>query len=463
MAESLPFRLNRRGILLALVSAAFAGEAGAVAGRVEFAIGGTTVSGPDGRERPLAKGADLDKGDTVRTTENGRAQIRFTDGAYVSLQPNTEFAIRDYNYEGKTDGSERGIFGLARGAMRTVTGLIGRVNRNRYQITTPTATVGIRGTGGRIEVLLDGSTLIAGTSGIWTLTNPSGTLDVPAGTFGKAPPTPDKPPEKTSEQPKTDPNPPGPVLPQFTQGDQRSATGAPLSLPTVLVSGSGFATAAAFGVGGSPNLLSGSSATATFDAAGQMKDVSFGGNVLKLDPSGAQANFATDGILAWGRWVGLASLTCSGCSPQTYGPNQGLHYVIGMPTPTLPTSGTATYGLAGATSPTYVNGTTTPGSVTAGSLNVTFNPGTASINLVNLTVAMPNGFGYVMNGSTSTSSALFTITSPTVVGSGGACSCGCFSNSAQGFFSGASAERIGLGYHINDSLLQLLGAAAFKK
>src|SRR4051812_25627512 len=174
MPNQVPFRLNRNGLMLALISTAFAGEAGAAAaGRIEFTIGGATVSGSNGQQRPLAKGLELDKGDTVHTGQDGRAQIRFSDGAYVSLQPNTEFAIRDYNFEGKTDGSERGLFGLAKGAMRTVTGLIGRVNRKQYAIVTPTATIGIRGTGGRIEVLNDGSTLINGTSGIWTLSNPA--------------------------------------------------------------------------------------------------------------------------------------------------------------------------------------------------------------------------------------------------------------------------------------------------
>src|SRR3954469_19629026 len=169
---------------LAMFMAMASAEALAAAARVDFVYGTVTVSGLDGREQLLVRGAELDNGDTVRTAD-GRAQLRFRDGAYVSLQPNSEFAIRDYRFDGKTDGSERGFFGLAKGAMRTVTGLVGRVNRNRYQISTPTATVGIRGTGGRIEVLLDGSTLIAGTSGIWTLTNPSGTLDIPAGTFGR--------------------------------------------------------------------------------------------------------------------------------------------------------------------------------------------------------------------------------------------------------------------------------------
>src|SRR5262245_54157932 len=116
MSGSAPFRLNRTGMLLALISAGFAGEAAAAAGKVDFATPGVTVAGRDGQQRPLTKGADLDSGDTVRTTEQGRAQIRFNDGSYVSLQPNTDFAINDYKFEGKDD--DRGFFGLVKGAMR---------------------------------------------------------------------------------------------------------------------------------------------------------------------------------------------------------------------------------------------------------------------------------------------------------------------------------------------------------
>src|SRR5258708_16270703 len=224
MNHHLPFKQTCTRLLAALVSAACAGETSAAAGRVDFASGGATVAGPDGRQRPLAKGADLDKGDTVRTDAIGRAQIRFSDGAYVSLQPNTEFSIKDYNFQGKTDGSERGIFGLARGAMRTVTGLIGRVNRNRYQVATPTATVGIRGTGGQIEVLLDGSTLVSGTSGIWTLSNPAGTLDIPAGVSGKPPASPNQPPQHTSQGPSTGPAQPPTPPTTSVQGNQTTAS-----------------------------------------------------------------------------------------------------------------------------------------------------------------------------------------------------------------------------------------------
>src|SRR6185503_16357755 len=290
---------NRSGMLLALISAAFAGEAAAATGgRVDFATPGATVAGNDGQQRPLAKGTEIGTGDTIRTDAAARAQIRFTDGSYVSLQPNTEFAIKDYNFEGRADGSERGIFGLAKGAMRTVTGLIGRVTRNRYQITTPTATVGIRGTGGRIEVLNDGSTLIAGTSGIWTLSNPSGTLDIPAGTFGKAPSAPNQPPQKSDRGPDTSPAPlpydgpkpvPAPVLPIGAETCQTNPISAacitsitttpvattPANPNPPLVTGSGYHVSYAFGSASGTPITSAinssvSLANATFDPTGQM-------------------------------------------------------------------------------------------------------------------------------------------------------------------------------------------------
>ena len=52
-------------------------------------------------------------------------QIRYPDGAFVSLKPDTEYAIESYRFEGKTDGSEQGLFKLIKGTMRTVTGLVG--------------------------------------------------------------------------------------------------------------------------------------------------------------------------------------------------------------------------------------------------------------------------------------------------------------------------------------------------
>jgi hypothetical protein len=458
------FRLNRSGLLLALISAAFAGQAQAAAGRVEFAIGPVSVVGADGRTRPAARGTEVDTGDTVRTQQNGRVQVRMADGAYISLQPNTEFGIKDYRFAGKTDGSENAFYSLLKGAMRTVTGLIGRVNRNKYLVSTPTATVGIRGTGGVIQVQDDGSTLVQGTSGIWFLANPSGTIDIPAGVSGVAPSDPNQPPQETSDVPTSGP---APLPPQqdFAQGEERDSTGENIITPPsptgMLTSGSGYTGTIAYCCTfTSPWIVSMSSATATFDGLGRMTEIA--------DPLGQKftsdgvsiVDYGNDGLIAWGRWTGTVTgqAEIDGMNPinETYNANQGLHYVVGMPTPRLPTTGSATYTLIGATRPTYTDGLLQPGTF-SGSLDVSFGAASATVT-ANFTVTMTDNV-YGMNGSTTASSANFSM-SPTVTG----CFSGC-SGLIEGFFAGASAERAGVGYHIVDfgTNKDVLGAAAFEK
>ena len=475
MPHTTAFRLNRSGLLLALVSAAFAGQAGAAAGRVEFALGAANVVGADGRTRPAARGAELDTGDVVRTNE-GRVQVRMTDGAFISLQPNTEFGIKNYKFEGKADGSESALYSLVKGAMRTVTGLIGRVNRNRYQVATPTATVGIRGTGGLIQVLNDGSTLVQGTSGIWFLANPAGSIDIPAGVGGIAPVDPKQPPKETVQIPTAGPS-PLPPLEEFEQGEERETDGLNVITPPVttplLLSGSPYAVAAAFTGFQSPQISSGSSASAVFSGAA-LVDVDFnepftGG---KFTLSGQLQEVGNDGIIAWGRWTGdvtQALNICEGpCIPpvvETYGPNQGLHYVIGTPTASMPQSGTASYSLLGATSPTYFDGSTAPGTLT-GNLSVDFGRLTVGVAL---NAAMPDGKGYQIGGSAQISGntffgqQFFGQGSLATSGTGGACSSGC-NALVQGFFAGTTAERAGLAYHVQDVLgPNVTGTAAFTK
>ena len=470
MTAATPFRLNRNRMLLALISAAFAVEAGAAAGRVEFAFGGASVTGADGRTRPATRGSELDTGDVVRTTD-GRVQIRMTDGAYISLQPNTEWGIKNYRFEGKTDGTESAFYSLVKGAMRTVTGLVGRVNRNRYQVGTPTATVGIRGTGGLIQILPDGSTLVQGTSGIWFLANPSGSIDIPAGVAGLAPVDPKQPPQETAAVPFAGPTPPTvEEKAEYVQGDQRTDTGDPVLLATsgqVLPSGSGYLGTVAYSWSGGPQMTFTQGATATFDAVGRLTAISDSFGQILTSDGASITDFGNDGIIAWGRWTGnvtgLANIDGLLVVNENYSANQGLHYVVGMPTAQMPTVGSATYALLGATSPTYIDGSTAPGSLT-GSLNVDFGRLTVGVNL---NVAMPDGKGYGVGGTAQISSNFIfgsTGNGLTTSGTGGACSSGC-NALVNGFFAGTAAERAGLGYHINDFLSgkDVVGAAAFKK
>ncbi|MDX1514265.1 MAG: FecR family protein [Gammaproteobacteria bacterium] len=122
-----------------------AAGAQAPAGQVMFSFGSVTITGADGTTRGAKRGEPIFSGDTV-TTVAGRVQIKFTDGSLVSLVPNTVYGIDDYSYAGTVNGSERGFFRLVKGGLRTVTGAIGSGNRENYRLTTPVATIGIRGT-----------------------------------------------------------------------------------------------------------------------------------------------------------------------------------------------------------------------------------------------------------------------------------------------------------------------------
>jgi len=441
---------------VAMLLAMATGDVVAAAARADFVYGNVTVAGLDGREQALVRGAELNNGDTVRTAE-GRAQLRFTDGAYVSLQPQSEFAIRDYRFDGKTDGTERGFFGLLKGAMRAVTGLVGRVNRDQYRVTTPTATIGIRGTGGVIQVQDDGSTLIVGTSGIWSLSNPAGSIDVPAGVSALAPATADAPPQRTSQAPQAGPAPL--ILPvAYMEGEQRDANGNLTTITKATIEAppttSGLAASFTYGIGAPVALgfdTDTGGTTGTFNASGQLVGADIGPSNYRLAPGGTHADFGTDGTLTWGRWIG--PVTLPGGS-ENYSANQGFHYVVGLPTPVLPTNGvTATYALAGASRPTYLDGSTAPGTFT-GSLSVTFNA-QASIS-GQFQAAMPDRtFAWTAAGTTSSSS--FSLATQTSTGCVGACAI-----TTAGFFAGANAQGAGVGYSIEDTKT-VTGAAAFRR
>jgi len=136
--------LKSKTWLLAMFFIVFPMCVNAAAGKVEFASGGATLQSADGSSKALVKGMDINAGDTI-VTGTGRAQVKFIDGGYMSFQPDTQFKVEEYNFNGKQDGTEKGFFRLIKGGLRAVTGFVGRENRPAYRLATPVATIGIRG------------------------------------------------------------------------------------------------------------------------------------------------------------------------------------------------------------------------------------------------------------------------------------------------------------------------------
>lgn len=135
------------GLALALGGVpVWAQSGGEEVGHVIAASGLLKARGGDGSERELKRRSPIYRADTLWVGDNGFLQLRFTDGALVSLRPGSELKVKEYRFEGKEDGSEKAVFDLVKGGLRTITGAIGRSNQENYQVETPVATIGIRGT-----------------------------------------------------------------------------------------------------------------------------------------------------------------------------------------------------------------------------------------------------------------------------------------------------------------------------
>lgn len=118
------------------------------AATVIFVSGNAQIVGKDGVSRAAMRGAELSVGEMMDTAE-GRAQLRFQDGASVSLQTATQFRVDEFRFAdqgGKASAEDRGFFALLKGGFRTLTGLIGKDRREQYKVNAVVATIGIRGT-----------------------------------------------------------------------------------------------------------------------------------------------------------------------------------------------------------------------------------------------------------------------------------------------------------------------------
>jgi len=146
----------------------FLGLAACWAGRVEaanavagkpavFAVvfrldGALTASGPDGN-RALRPGDPVAVGERVVASAHGEGVLKTRDGGYIAIRPGAEFVAERFAADGNpSDNSQLNLF---KGALRIISGWIGKVNRQGSRVSTSTATIGIRGTDHEPYVLLD--------------------------------------------------------------------------------------------------------------------------------------------------------------------------------------------------------------------------------------------------------------------------------------------------------------------
>jgi hypothetical protein len=446
------FHLNTA--LLATLAIAFPLQAHALAGVAQFTAGEVNVRQTDGRTIALAKGGNIDSGQAIVTGGNGRAQVKFTDGGLISLQPNTEFKIA--NYVDQNDPKEdRFLVDLLRGGMRAITGLIGKRNRDNYKLTTTTATIGIRGSGFKVGYNPDGSLGISSELDKIEVCNQSGCIGLVAGESVKVINS-TTPPVRTNEMVKDDtPKPPEKEI--IVVGEKVGPTGGSILItaPAVAPKELTFTDITVLGVATDSSnnafneLGTGGGLTSTFEVNGaKMLKVNKPGAISTTwAPTGAvtgvgfMGSVSDSDFLGWGSWVQTSKEVVNGGST-TVTPLQYFHYVAGRPTSQMPTSGTATYLFAGGTAPTRINGGgTTVGTINAANTNLSVNFGTGSLT-ANIDTSLTGAFS-------DTASIVGALFSGTYV---------------NGFFAGAGAARAGYTFKKNLTAGDVVtGAIVFTK
>lgn len=146
MAKSALDRLFLLGaVLMSMVVATVQFGEAAAQTRVGVASGtsGDPMGKPPGAtERILRVGTDVQANEVITTRENDRAQLLFLDGSALTVGPNAQLMIDKFVYDPATQKGELAI-NATKGVFRLIGGKISK--NNAITVTTPSATMGIRG------------------------------------------------------------------------------------------------------------------------------------------------------------------------------------------------------------------------------------------------------------------------------------------------------------------------------
>ena len=180
-----------------------------VAGTVTQLSGPMMAKKADGKVKILSLKSEVESGDTLMTEKNTYALVKFIDNSEITLKPATTFVVEQFAYQAEQPDGDRASFNLVKGGLRSLSGLLGKRNKEKFSLKTPVATIGIRGTYFTADYVSAGGAKVTGPSapktasptaptlapGLYTsvttgqivVSNPGGTQDIVAGQFGFTP------------------------------------------------------------------------------------------------------------------------------------------------------------------------------------------------------------------------------------------------------------------------------------
>jgi hypothetical protein len=123
------------GLLLTLFSFSIFAQP-AVVGKISFAKGSNAAQQPNAAPRLLGKDAEVYQGDNIQTSDSSFVIVEFIDGSKVTIRPNSNFTIEQFD-----SANKNAKLTVHEGGVRAATGEFAKNGKDNFQIKTPTATL----------------------------------------------------------------------------------------------------------------------------------------------------------------------------------------------------------------------------------------------------------------------------------------------------------------------------------
>lgn len=169
-------------------------------GVIAIASNPVKITNAQGEVRIAKTGDKIYLNDTIQTDAQGKTQILLKDQMTISLGPNSQMVVDKFVYDPKEKSKNELSTQIKQGAFKFISGKIASDNKDAMKVSTPKATIAIRGTGvaGDVQptgtdtiVLLDGqigvtsntdskTTQTIAQSGYGVTVNPNGLVSQPA-------------------------------------------------------------------------------------------------------------------------------------------------------------------------------------------------------------------------------------------------------------------------------------------
>jgi hypothetical protein len=337
--------------------------------------------------------------------------------------------------------------------MRAITGLIGKRNRENYKVTTTTATIGIRGSGFNAGYNPDGSLGVTTELDAIEVCNAGGCVGLTAGESVRVINNTDAPVRTNvranvpTPEPERDPITVGDKVNKDGKSDLIVIVEKPVPTPdpntgtfTNLKSAASYYSQGNYGPPTVSTVVTGTSATLDTGKLTALSANGYSFTPTVNTAAGSAGSMTAGDFIGWGLWT-------SGTRNTVPSSVDNFHYIVGQPTPVMPTTGSLSYNLIGQTPVTAYNSLsqTAVASGTLSSATFTVDFSTSKLNMGVVTTLG----GFSVSNIPILAGGQFTYANGGPV------------FKVDGFFTGVNASRAGMVYTGTNGNVIYSGAAAF--